>query len=235
MRQKPALAAATLLALALGALAAPAAANFHIMRIVQIYGGDATHPDAQYVEMQMCIAGQNELAGHTFGFFDAAGAAIGTVSTFPSAVPNGASQARVLLSTSSAATLFGLAPDLAVPARILTAGGKVCFQPGASPVDCIAWGNYSVSDATVGTPYDAGIGLAPGVAVQRDLTIAGGPTTLECLTPNFDDTNDSEADFDPVAPTPVNNANASGVLNTDHVFLHGFEAGTTGGWSVEVP
>ena len=56
-------------------VAAPAAANFHIMRIVQVYAGDATHPDAQYVVLQMCIAGQNVLGGHSVGFFDAAGAA----------------------------------------------------------------------------------------------------------------------------------------------------------------
>jgi hypothetical protein len=216
------------------ALAAPAAANFHVMRIVQVYGGDATHPDAQYVVLQMCIAGQNELAGHTAGYFDAAGAAIGSPVAFTSSVPGDASQSKVLLATSSAEALFGISADLRVPARILPAGGKFCFEPGASPIDCFAWGSYAPVDATVGTPFNVGVGLAPGDAAQRDLSVAGGSTTLECTSPN-DDTNNSANDFDAVNPTPANNAGASGVVDADHIFLHAFEAGVTGGWSAVVP
>ena len=227
--------AAALVAASLVLSAAPAAANFHIMRIVQVYAGDASHPDAQYVVLQMCIANQNVLGGHGVGFFDAAGAAIGTPVVFPGTVANSASQSRVLVATSSAEALFGLTADLRMPARILPVGGKLCFEPGVSPVDCFGWGNYSaLPDATIGTPFDAGIGITPGDAEQRDLSVAGGSSTLECTTPN-DDTNDSAADFDPTIPNPGNNAGATGVVDPSHVFLHGFEGGVSGGWSAVVP
>ena len=233
MGNRPAVAA--LLAAALVLVAAPAAANFHLMRIVQVYAGDATHPDAQYVVLQMCVAGQNVLGGHSVGFFDAAGAAIGSPSVFPGTVANSASQSRVLIATSSAETLFGLAADLRMPASILPSGGKLCFEPGVSPIDCFGWGNYSaLPDATIGTPFDAGIGIASGDAEQRDLSLAPGPTTLECLSPS-DDTDDSEADFDPTVPLPGNNAGATGVVDADHIFLHGFENGANAGWSAVVP
>ena len=214
--------------------AAPAAANFHLMRIVQVYGGDVTHPDAQYVVLQMCVAGQNVLGGHDVGFFDAAGVAIGSPVVFPASVTNGTSQARVLIATSSAEALFGLTADLRMPASLLAAGGKTCFEPGVSPIDCFGWGAYTaLPDLTIGTPYDAGIGLPAGSAVQRDLAIDGGTTTLDC-TVDLDDTDDSDADFDPTTPNPGNNGGATGVVDPDHVFFHAFEAGTTGGWSAVV-
>ena len=233
MGNRPAVAA--LLAAALVLLAAPAAANFHVMRIVQVYAGDVTHPDAQYVVLQMCIAGQNVLGGHSVGFFDAAGAAIGSPAVFPGAVANSASQSRVLIATSSAEALFGLAADLRMPASLLPAGGKLCFEPGVSPVDCFGWGNYSaLPDLTIGAPFAAGTGISPGDAAQRDISLVGGPTTLECTTPN-DDTDDSAADFDPTIPVPGNNAGDIGVVDANHIFLHGFEAGGSAGWSAVVP
>ena len=89
-------------------------------------------------------------------------------------------------------------------------------------------------DATIGTPFDAGVGIAPGDAEQRSLSIAGGSSTLECTTPN-DDTNDSANDFGPTTPNPGNNAGATGIVDATHVFLHAFESGTTAGWSAVVP
>jgi hypothetical protein len=224
--------AAALAVLSCIALAAPAAANFHIMRIVQVYGGDVTHPDAQYVVLQMCIGGQNELAGHNFRFHNAAGTLIGSAFPFTTSVPGDASQAKILLATSSAAALFNLAPDFKVPASILPPGGKVCFDT----IDCVGWGAYTaLPDATIGTPYDAGAGLPAGSAIQRDLAIAGGSSTLDCFNGVFDDTDNSAADFDPTVPTPGNNAGASGVVDADHIFLHAFEGGVTTGWSAIVP
>ncbi len=233
MRKKIALAALGVAGLIL--VAAPAAANFHIMRIVQVYAGDATHPDAQYVVLQMCVDNQNLLAGHDVGFFDSTGAAIGTPVAFANNLPNGASQTRVLVATSTAEALFELTADLRMPASILPVGGKLCFEPGVSPIDCFGWGNYSaLPDATIGTPFDAGVGITPGDAEQRSLSIAGGSGTLECTTPN-DDTDDSANDFGPTTPNPGNNAGLDGFVNPNHIFLHGFEAGVSTGWSSVAP
>lgn len=226
--------AAALVAASLVLLAAPAAATFHFMRIVQVYGGAPSHPDAQYVVLQMCTGGQNEVGGHTVAFYDATGT-LAHSEAFLTDVGVGTSQAKILVGTSSAEALFGLAADLAIPAAILTPGGKLCFAPESGPIDCVGWGNIATPDATIGTPFDAGIGLPPGEALQRDLAIDGLPTVLECTGPNLDDTDDSLADFDPAAPTPGNNGGVAGVLNPDHIFVHGFEAGANAGWSSVVP
>ncbi len=227
--------AAAMIAASLALAAAPAAASFHNMRIVQVYAGDVTHPDAQYVVLQMCTDFQNEVDNRAVGFFAADGGAIGSPVAFDGNVATGLSQRRIFVATSSAETLFGVTADLRMPASISPVGGKVCFEPGVSPVDCFGWGNYSaLPDATIGTPFDAGVGITPGDAEQRSLSIAGGSSTLECTTPN-DDTNDSANDFGPTTPNPGNNANATGVVDPDHVFFHSFENGTGSGWSVEVP
>jgi hypothetical protein len=226
--------AAALVAASLVYPAAPAAATFHFMRIVQVYGGAASHPDAQYVVLQMCAGGQNEVGGHTVAFYDATGT-LAHSETFLNDVGVGTTQAKILVGTSSAEALFGLAADLEIPAAILTPGGKLCFAPEFGPIDCVGWGNIATPDATIGTPFDAGIGLPPGEALQRDLAIDGLPTVLDCSGLDFDDTNDSLADFDPAAPTPGNNGGVVGVLDTDHIFLHAFEGGVSDGWSAEVP
>lgn len=220
---------------ALGALfASPAAANFHLMRIVQVYGGDLRHPDAQYAVLQMCTGGQNFLQGHSVGFFAADGSSLGTA-TFTSMMPNGATQSKVLIATSSAETVFGLTADLRMPASIASAGGKFCFEPGPFPIDCVAWGTYSPIDPTVGNPFGPVFGLEPGEAAQRDLAIVPPPTTLECVTTQ-DDTDDSAADFDATNfPAPGNNAGVTGEPEPLHLFVHGFEGDSVFGWSFMQP
>lgn len=227
--------ALALLSAAVAALAAaPAPASFHLMRIVQVHGGDESHPDAQFVVLQMCVANQNFVAGHAVGFFAADGSPAGSVA-FSGNVANGASQARILIATSTAELAFGLAADLRTSAVIDPAGGKVCFDPGVSPIDCFAWGAYSaLPDPTVGGPFDP-LGTLAGDAAHRDLSIAGDPTMLDCVTPNFDDTNDSAADFDGSPPQPGNNAGATGQVPAELLFVHGFEAGASTGWTAVVP
>ena len=74
---------------------------------------------------------------------------------------------------------------------------------------------------------------------RRRLTLSidpdGGSSTLECIAPAIDDTNDSANDFGPTTPNPGNNAGSSGFINPNHVFLHGFESGASAGWSTVVP
>lgn len=212
------------------ALAAPAAASFHLMRIVQVYGGDIDHPDAQYVVLQMCTGGQNFVAGHSIRFFDASGAAVGTPATFTTFVQNSASQSKILIGTTSVQTIFGVTPDLLMQGALLPAGGKVCFDPPPGAIDCFAWGSYSPVDPTVGNPFNPMFGLEPGEAPQRDLSIVPPDTTLECVT-TFDDTDDSADDFDAVAPTPTNNAGETGTAPDPALFFfHSFENLDFGGW-----
>jgi len=183
----------------------PALANFHLMKLVEVFPGTAAAPQAQYVVLQMYSGGQTVVGGHSIIVFDAADTAIpGGTFTFSGSVANGASQAKILIATSSAVTFFGVSANLSMTTAVIpAAGGKVCFDS----IDCVAWGNYSGSPTGVGTPFNAtGGGLRPGRAIIRRLDIAGGTTTLE----GIDDTGDSANDFVSGAPAPRNNANQNG-------------------------
>lgn len=186
------------IALSLALAAGSAEASFHLMKVVQVFPGTAAVPNAQYVMIQMYAAGQNQVGSHQISVFGATGNLIQAF-TFSGPVSNGASQARILIATTEAATLFGMSPDLTMTAILPTAGGKVCFD--SSPTDCVGWGNYSGSPAGIGTPFNAGSGLVAGVAAIRRLDIAGGAGTLEAS----DDTDDCANDFVASSPIPRNN------------------------------
>jgi hypothetical protein len=173
------------------------------MMVVEVFPGYAASPNAQYVELQMYYPGQNFVHGHSVQVFDAAGTVVGTF-TFPGDLANGANQAHILIATAEAQTLFGVTPDLIMTPSISASGGKACFD-GPTPPDCVAWGNYSGSTTGVGNPFSPG-GLPLGQAAQRRLD-RGIPGVLDSPA---DDTDDSATDFVAAAPTPRNNADATG-------------------------
>ena len=206
-------------------VAAPAAANFHLISIVEVYGGSPRAPDAQYVVLQMYAAGQNQVDGHALDFFDASGGDDGGV-VFASDVPDGDDQATILIATSTAERLFGVEADLRMPAELDLDGGKVCFAGG---IDCVSWGDYALGD--VGTPYQTGAGLADGEAAKRRIDVCQTGGCDDGRLDAGDDTGDSADDFVSATPAPRNNAGEPGAADPDALFLHGFEAGTTAGWS----
>ena len=181
----------------------PSLANFHFMKIVEVFPGTAASPNAHYIVLQMYTGGQNVLANHVATVFDAAGTSIGTL-TFTSNVANGLNQDKVLIATTQAASFFSVTADLTMGAILPLAGGKICFET----VDCVAWGNYTGSATGVGTPYNASTGLLSGLAAKRRLNIAGLPTVLD----STDDTDVSANDFVTGLPAPVNNARVSGSI-----------------------
>ena len=185
-------------AIGLTLLAGPAAASFHLMKVVQLFPGTASAPNAQYVMIQMYTSGQNQLSGHQISVFNAAGNLIQAF-TFGGAVSNGGNQARILIATTEAAALFGMNADLTMTAVLPPAGGKVCFD--SIPTDCVAWGNYSGTLTGIGTPFSVASGLVPGVAAIRRLDVAGGAGTLEAA----DDSDNCASDFVAAAPIPRNN------------------------------
>ncbi len=181
----------------------PSLANFHFMKVVEVFPGTAASPNAQYIVLQMYAGGQNVLANHVATVFDAGGTSIGTL-TFTSNVTNGLNQDKVLIATTQAATFFNLTADLTMGAILPLAGGKICFET----VDCVAWGNYTGSPTGVGTPYNASTGLLSGKAAKRRLDVSGSPTVLE----DADDTNVSANDFVTGLPAPANNARVNGTI-----------------------
>ncbi|MDZ4811086.1 MAG: DUF4215 domain-containing protein [Pseudomonadota bacterium] len=191
------------LGLALAFASAPSFANFHFMKIVEVFPGTAASPDAQYIVLQMYVGGQTVLNNHVATVFNAAGTSIGTL-TFTGNVANGVNQDKVLIATTQAQTFFGLSADLTMTAALPRAGGKLCFES----VDCVAWGNYSGSPTGVGTPYSVATGLVSGQAAKRRLDISGLPLILD----DADDTNNSVNDFASGVPAPSNNARANGTI-----------------------
>jgi hypothetical protein len=194
------------LVLALVAIAAPARASFHSIKIVEVYAG----PGPQYVMLQSFEAGQDDLTTHSVTVFNASGSAVQT-NTFgsPDGISGALNQDAVLIGTSNVAGTFGITVDLDMPAPAISAtGGKVCWDM----IDCVAWGNYSGSATGVGSPAVPG-GIPSGKAIRRDLAISGGATTLEAT----DDTDNSAADFDVVDPHPRNSLGQSGSTTTTHI------------------
>ena len=209
--------AAVLLAVA----SAPVAATFHLMSIREVYVGPAADPNAQYVELQMYAAGQDEVQGHSLTFYGPTGNLLGTL-PFPANVPNGATQSYILVATDQAVTRFGVAADLTMTPLLTPAGGKVCF----ADVDCFSWGNYtgeSIVPSPSGNPFNPAMGLAADSAARRDST---GGTSATMLDAN-DDTDDSAADFDvAAAPAPTNNSSAP---DPDPCPSYGCDGGSGGG------
>ncbi|MFC5578225.1 Calx-beta domain-containing protein [Lysobacter niabensis] len=192
---------ATALALFLLAVAGPASAVFHLMKVVEVFPGATIAPNAQYVVIQMYTGGQNLVGGHTIFVYDAAGNQTAQF-TFAGNVPNGASQAKILIATPEAQAFFNIAANLTMSAAVLKAGGKVCFED----IDCVAWGAYTGSPSGVGTPFNASGGLQLGRAAVRRLDISGSPTTLD----STDDTDNCANDFVFATPAPRNNAGMLG-------------------------
>lgn len=191
-------------------LAAPNAhASFHLMKVVEVFGGTAAAPNAHYVVIQMYSGGQSFVGGHHITVYNAAGTLTNTF-TFSSSVANGSSQDKILIATPEAASFFGLSADLTMSAALVKAGGKVCFD--AIPEDCVAWGAWTGGSGGVGTPFNAGGGLIPGKAAIRRLDIATGVGTSNSQLDAADDTDDSANDFLAGLPAPKNNARASGTV-----------------------
>jgi hypothetical protein len=209
------LGAGTLLLLA---MASPAAATFHLIKVREVFAGSN---DDSYVELQMFAAGQSFLGGHSMTVYGPTGTLLHS-STFASGVAHSANQQTVLVGDTRVQEAFGIAPDLVDPAlAIPAAGGAACWNAGGIPADCVAWGNFSGGAALqtptgtpVGSPASPG-GITAGKAIRR--TIAPGCSTL---LEESDDSNDSATDFSEVVPAPRNDNSAiaetacAGVPNT---------------------
>jgi len=187
---------ATISAVLLGALPAPAGATFHEMWVREVYAGSLLQPESQYVELQMWAPGQNFVGGHVLKTYDAGGGVTST-NTFAGDVPNGANQSTILLATPAAEAEFGLIADTGLGSgkSLDPSGGAVCWEA----LDCVSWGSFAGSlPSPAGTPAPA---ISSGMALRR--TIAPlCPTALD----GGDDHDNSAADFSSVFPAPRPNS-----------------------------
>jgi hypothetical protein len=211
-------------AVALGLAFSPMAfANVHLMKVVEVYPGSDLAPDAQYVMLQMFAGGQTVTTDTVIEVFDNTDTLIQEFK-FPNNVASGTNQDHILIATASAQTLFSVTADLTMVNVIPTAGGKICFtdkDPGFSfgIIDCVAWGNFGIVDAKVGTPFNPA-GLVLGKAIKRNTARAGGAELN-----GGDDIDDSAQDFLFADPLPFNNAGVAGASNTcNNGTIEGVEA-----------
>ena len=226
------------------ALAAGASADFHFMKIREISGESAAGNDA-YIELQMYVSGQNQVAGHDISIWDfdafQVGSPDGSIEhitlTGPNP-PNAQNQQTILIGDSAvpnADFTVDLTPylDQTPDPDDIADAGAVCFE--AQPVDCVSWGGAAFTGAG-NLPDDAtpfGEPLPATFAIQRDIS-AGCATLLEAT----DDTNNNAADFAPLVPrdptpnsaTPIEEpCGGPGAGNDQNVFCGGKRATKVGG------
>jgi cysteine-rich repeat protein len=170
-----------------------AGASFHLMHVEEIFLGATGDPTAQYVVLRMTSAGQTLVSGHSIVFQDAAGVTTTTFGTFTATAANGAAGSRLIIGSASAATLFGLTFD-ATASGTLPPAGRVCWDNTTAPYDCVAYGAYTGSNGSFGTP-------APAPLVDQALT-------------RISDTDDNAVDFVACDPHPINNAGTMGGTST---------------------
>jgi hypothetical protein len=187
------LAGALLASLALLVAATPALATFHLIYIGEVYPGSAAHPQSSFVELQMYDSEEHFVGGRSVTLRGPTGASIGTFK-FPSSMPGPSSnQQTILVGDDGVEAAFGVKPDFISAAfNIPAAGGAACWEG----LDCVSWGNFTgATSPTSGAPAGA---MPDGSGLRRVIT--GG--TCSNLLDLQDDTNDSDRDFVPAAPTP---------------------------------
>lgn len=165
-------------------------AAFHIVVIDQVFFGSADCPNAQYVMMRMLVGGQNSVNTQRVKTQNADGSAAADFGTFDHSVSNGQSGGRFIMGTADAAALFGISMDQTVSGSLVSPDGRVCYgQLGSSPVDCVAYGNF-----TGGGPGPQAPAPVLGMALLKQSNV-------------MDDN-----DFTLGAPAPQNNAGNVGTL-----------------------
>ena len=167
------LAGAQLLALLLSANVALGFQSSRISEIMTSY--DEPFLTVQFVEIEMPLFGENEVANTVFAAFDASGAYVADVLVVPSDLPVAFDvPARWLVGTSDISLVRGgVQPTFSITGNLPVDGGMICWGAPTSPapdpgtwdhsdpenyVDCVAYGSYSgPANSLIGspTPLDA--------------------------------------------------------------------------------
>jgi hypothetical protein len=182
---------ASVIAGGLVAASAPARADFHLMKVQEVYAGSAADASSDFVELRMDAAGQNQVSGHAlylYGAPDVYGSSPRTECRIPANVPNAALNAPILFATAQFTTTT---PDFIIPPLLDGSGGAVCFED----IDCVAWGSFSgATTSPSGTPFGAG-GIPAGQSINRST-----------------DSGDSASDFSAGSPSAAANTGSLGRL-----------------------
>jgi hypothetical protein len=180
----------SLAATGLVASSAPAAADFHLMKVDEVFAGTTSEPNADFVELEMQAPGQGNVSGHPLHLFDASGTRFDCI--IPTDVPNTAQESPILFATTQAETALEIDADFTIPPMLDQASGAACF---AGTVDCVSWGSFTgTTPSPAGTPFVGGI--PPDKSIERTA-----------------DANNSASDFVVVDPPgPDNNVGSLGAM-----------------------
>jgi hypothetical protein len=187
-------------------MSATASASYHLNFIRQI------HPSlgmfgGEWVELQMYADGENQVQGKVIRTFFPDGSLSSQYLITPRPdtpnAPNGQNQRTILIS--SLFTPMNVTADYVAPVADLQMTGEdggVCYTendaPAYTPIDCVAYGNFTGNIPTAGTPAVR----TPFESTLERSIVRGCPTALDPL----DDSNDSAADFALSTNPPRNNA-----------------------------
>lgn len=180
------IAAAATLALAGIAVVAPAAdADFHFMKIREVFLGNG-NPNAAFIELQMYAAGQTNVTGHNVRVYQADGSeAAAFALTGP--VPNGETQRTILIGDTATGTTPDFTYDMLGQAtEVYGPGGAVCFDN----IDCVSWGGFSSLVPLPSPPGNPAPAIPNGSSLERLIT-----PNCTTLLEDADDTNVSLTDF----------------------------------------
>jgi len=173
-------------------------APYHVVVVDQVFFGSADCPNAQYVMMRILSTGMGFIAHQKVTTQNADGSAAGDFGTFSMIASHNAAGEAFIMGTSDAAGLFGIAMDETATGTLVLQDGRVCFgefpPTSGTPVDCVAYGNFTGNNTGGGTPVDA---PPLGMALMRQGNSQNG--------------NDA-TDFVATAPIPRNNAGTVGTL-----------------------
>jgi RTX calcium-binding nonapeptide repeat (4 copies) len=207
-RVRQALAVAGALAVCGSLVAASGAmATFHLTKIREI-SGDPGGDNTSYVELQMYAAGNNQISGHNFFCYDAAGTITDTFPVTDPNPPNSGTQRTILVGDSN--VLGGRDLDFNPDSCLAGSSvGAICFET----VDCVSWGGGAFTGAANlpdnTTPFpgplpntDNGDPALDGMALRRNINKGDCTNLLDAA----DDTNNSAADFAKVPRDPTLNS-----------------------------
>ncbi|HEX2026215.1 MAG TPA: hypothetical protein VHH92_07450, partial [Actinomycetota bacterium] len=180
--------AASLVAAGLVVFTGSAAADFHLMRVDEVFAGTVSDASADFVELEMQADLQGNVSSHPLQLFDASGARFDC--SLPADVPNQNAGDEILFATQQAAVAFSITPDFVIPPMLDGTSGAACF----ASVDCASWGSFTgTTPSPAGTPFASGI--PPGQSIDRTA-----------------DTNNSAGDFAPSTPNPEANVGNLGTM-----------------------
>jgi hypothetical protein len=205
----------------------PALANFHVMEIEQIVGGVGGDPNAQAVQLQMRIDGQNMLATQgQLVALDATGNNPVPLSTFPGTNPTAGACKEILLVTPAMAAkttpaVTGAYTMVPIPASYLPAGSLI-FQGFGVIYWRVTWGGAAYTgpqtlsttndgDGSSGPAFASGLPSTGAKAlVFSSLTNTGCPSPSTNNAADYSLTtgpvvlkNNAAATFTVIAPPPV--------------------------------